>query len=55
MTAPPALLVEATREFLCRHAPYSQISRDALAFVISRLELAYFAKDTPILSPKWGR
>ena len=54
MSAAPALLVEGTREFLCRHAPYNQMSRDALAFLISGLKLAYFAKDTPILAPEMG-
>ena len=54
MSAAPALLVEATREFLCRHTPYNRIGDDALAFMISRLKLAYFAKDTLVLSPRMG-
>ena len=54
MSAAPALLVEATREFLCRHTPYNRIGDDALAFMISRLKLAYFAKDTLVLSPQMG-
>jgi CBS domain-containing protein len=54
VSAVPASLVEATREFLCRHAPYNRMSGDALAFLISGLKLAYFAKDTAILSPQMG-
>ena len=54
MSAAPELLVEATREFLRRHTPYDRMGDDALSFMISRLKLAYFAKDTPVLSPQMG-
>jgi CBS domain-containing protein len=54
MTAAPPLVVEATREFLRRHAPFDRMSDAALAFLIPRLKLAYFAKDATILSPQGG-
>jgi CBS domain-containing protein len=53
MTAPP-LIIEATREFLRRHAPFDRMSDDALVSLIPRLTLAYFAKDAQILSPQSG-
>jgi CBS domain-containing protein len=53
MTAPP-LVIEATREFLRRHAPFDRIDDGALVALIPKLKLAYFAKDAPILSPQSG-
>ena len=52
-TAPP-LVVEATRAFLRKHAPFNVMSEAALDFAIPRLALAYFPKDTPILDPEDG-
>jgi CBS domain-containing protein len=52
-TAPP-LVVDATRAFLRKHAPFNVMSEAALDFAIPRLALAYFPKDTPILDPEDG-
>ena len=51
MTAPstPPLILDSVREFLVRHAPYSQMRDDAFAFFIPRLKLAYFPKDSIIV------
>ena len=54
MTATPPLIVEATREFLRRYAPFNQMNDAAFAFLIPRLKLAYFAKDAKILSRQEG-
>ncbi len=43
------LVFEAVRDFLSKHAPYSQMREDALAFLIPRLSLAYFPKDSVIV------
>ena len=43
------LVFEAVRDFLAKHAPYSQMREDALAFLIPRLKLAYFPKDSVIV------
>ena len=47
-TTPP-LVYGAVREFLGRHTPFSRMSDDALQFLIPRLKLAYFAKDSVIV------
>ncbi len=47
-------VADAAREFLRRHAPFDRMSDAALAFMIPRLKLAYFAKDTTILSVQSG-
>jgi CBS domain-containing protein len=47
--ATPPLIFESVRDFLVKHAPYSQMRDDALAFFIPRLKLAYFAKDSVIV------
>ena len=54
MIATPPLIVEATREFLRRHAPFNRMDDAAFAFLVPRLELAYFAQGTTILSPQGG-
>jgi len=54
MTATPPLIVEATREFLRRYAPFNQMNDAAFAFLIPQLKLAYFAKDAKILAPQEG-
>jgi len=45
----PPLVFEAVRDFLAKHAPYSQMREDAFAFLIPRLKLAYFPKDSVII------
>ncbi len=45
----PPLVFEAVRDFLSKHAPYSQMREDALAFLIPRLKLADFPKDSVIV------
>lgn len=47
-TTPP-LVFEAVREFLVKHAPYSHMREDAFAFLIPRLKLAYYPKDSTIV------
>lgn len=51
MTTPttPPLILDSVREFLAKHAPYSQMRDDAFDFFIPRLKLAYFAKDSIIV------
>ncbi|HQR77138.1 MAG TPA: DUF294 nucleotidyltransferase-like domain-containing protein [Burkholderiaceae bacterium] len=51
MTTPttPPLVFAAVRDFLGRHTPFSRMSDDALQFLIPRLKLAYFAKDSVIV------
>src|SRR4029453_13518987 len=45
----PPLVFEAVRDFLAKHAPYSQMREDALAFLIPRLKLVHFPKDRLII------
>jgi CBS domain-containing protein len=47
-TTPP-LLFDSVHEFLRRHAPFSQMREEAFLFLIPRLKLAYFPKDTLIV------
>jgi len=47
-TTPP-LVYESVRDFLGRHTPFSRMSEEALRFMIPRLKLAYFAKDSVIV------
>jgi CBS domain-containing protein len=44
----------STRAFLRAHPPFDRISEDALGFAIPRLSLAYFAKESVILTPASG-
>ncbi|HEX6138088.1 MAG TPA: DUF294 nucleotidyltransferase-like domain-containing protein [Casimicrobiaceae bacterium] len=53
MTTPP-LLIESTRDFLRRHAPFDRMADDAFAFAVPRMVLAYFARDREILAPSSG-
>jgi CBS domain-containing protein len=48
------MLVAATMEFLRRHAPFDRMEVDALRFMAERLKLAYYAKDTQIVTPEMG-
>jgi CBS domain-containing protein len=52
-TTPP-LIYESVREFLRRHAPFSQMPEEALQFLIPRLKLAYFPKDSIIVDRQGG-
>jgi CBS domain-containing protein len=45
----PPLVFEAVRDFLGKHAPYSRMREDTIAFLIPRLKLAYFPKDSVIV------
>lgn len=45
----PPLVFEAVRAFLVRYAPYSQMRDDAFAFLIPRLKLAYYPKDSVLI------
>jgi CBS domain-containing protein len=47
-TTPP-LVFESVREFLQRHTPFSRMSDEALLFLVPRLRLAYFAKDSIVV------
>lgn len=48
------MLVSATMEFLRRHAPFDRMEDDALRFLTEHLKLAYYAKDTQIITPDMG-
>lgn len=48
------ILLSACMEFLRRHAPFDQMEPEALQFLVERLKLAYYAKDTKIVSPEMG-
>ncbi|MFO1308051.1 MAG: DUF294 nucleotidyltransferase-like domain-containing protein [Burkholderiales bacterium] len=54
MTATPDALAQPIREFLARHAPFDRMGADDLAFVVPRLELAYYAAGRDILVPDDG-
>lgn len=54
MSTTPPLVVEVTREFLRRHAPFDRMSDAALEFAIPRLALAYFPKDAVVIAPETG-
>lgn len=47
-TTPP-LIYQAVREFLGRHAPFSRMQEAAFQFLIPRLKLAHFPKDSVIV------
>jgi CBS domain-containing protein len=48
------MLIAATTEFLCRHAPFDRMEPEALSFLAERLKLAYYPKDTQIVTPEMG-
>ena len=50
----PPLVFDSVRDFLRRHPPYSTMSDAALQFMIPRLKLAYFPKDTVIVDRQAG-
>jgi len=52
-TTPP-LIYESVREFLRKHAPFSRMPEEALQFLIPRLKLAYFPKDSIIVDRQGG-
>ena len=45
----PALVFDSVRDFLARHTPWSAFDAAAFEFLIPRLKLAYFAKDSTIV------
>ena len=53
-TSATRMLLAATTEFLCRHAPFDRMEPEALSFLAERLKLAYFPKDTAIVTPEMG-
>lgn len=54
MPAAARALTAATRAFLRAHPPFDRFTDDAMAFAISRLSVAYFAKEALILTPASG-
>ena len=52
-TTPP-LVYDSVREFLRRHPPFSTMSEAAFRFLIPRLKLAYFPKDSIIVDRQAG-
>lgn len=50
----PASLVDSTCDFLRRYPPFSRMGDACLRALVPRLRLAYFARDTPIVSPRAG-
>lgn len=53
-TAASQTVLFAASEFLRRHAPFDRMEGAALFFLVERLKLAYYAKDTQIISPATG-
>lgn len=47
-------LVSSTIEFFARFAPYDRMDPDALRFLAERVKLAYYPKDTKIVTPEMG-
>jgi CBS domain-containing protein len=50
----PPLVYDSVREFLRRHPPFSTMSEAAFRFLIPRLKLAYFPKDSIIVDRQAG-
>jgi len=53
-TSATQMLVSASMEFLRRHPPFDRMENDALRYLAERLKLAYYAKDTQIVTPEMG-
>jgi CBS domain-containing protein len=53
-TSATPMLVAAATEFLCRHAPFDRMEPEALSFLAEHLKLAYYPKDTEIVTPEMG-
>jgi CBS domain-containing protein len=53
-TSATEMLVTASMEFLRRHPPFDRMENEALRFLAERLKLAYYAKDTQIVTPEMG-
>jgi CBS domain-containing protein len=47
-------LVSAGMEFFRRYAPFDRMEAEALSFLVGRAKLAYYPKDTAIVSPEQG-
>ncbi|MBT9612832.1 MAG: CBS domain-containing protein [Burkholderiales bacterium] len=50
----PAALLNATLAHLTRFAPFSEMAREHLEWMIAHLSLAYFPKDAVLLDPSQG-
>lgn len=50
----PASLLNATLAHLTRFAPFSEMAREHLEWMITHLSLAYFPKDSVLLDPSQG-
>ncbi|MBK9704821.1 MAG: CBS domain-containing protein [Betaproteobacteria bacterium] len=50
----PAPLVDSTCDFLRRHPPFDRMGEACLRGLVPRLKLAYFARDSQLLSPQSG-
>ena len=50
----PAPLVDSTCDFLRRHPPFDRMGEGCLRELVPRLKLAYFARDSQLLSPQSG-
>ncbi|MDE2584488.1 MAG: CBS domain-containing protein [Betaproteobacteria bacterium] len=48
------MLVSSTLDFLRRHSPFDRMEAEPLRFLAERLKLAYYPKDTAILTPEMG-
>jgi CBS domain-containing protein len=48
------MLVSASMEFLRRYAPFDRMEPEALRFLVERVKLAYYPRDTQIVSPEKG-
>jgi CBS domain-containing protein len=48
------MLVDATIELLKRHSPFDRMEREALVFLAEKVQLGYFPKDSPIVTPDMG-
>ena len=48
------MLVAATSEFLRRFPPFDRMEAEAMQYLCERLKLAYYARDTPIVTPDMG-
>ncbi len=53
--ATPLLLLNATLDQLVRFAPFDQMQREQLIWMVERLMLGYYAKDEVLLAPNAGQ
>jgi CBS domain-containing protein len=48
------VMLDATIDSLRRHAPFDRMDRASLAFLVSKLKVAYFAKGRKVTGPEYG-